>query len=149
MALAEDLGVNDDPSSVRRMSSDRQDIFKEGQRPFSTTKRNLQRKTSRYCVLAGTSALTASRWSSAGTRPTTKGSSLLSSPEKLLWSPDDFPGPVGVPALGMTNRALHFAAVLILKYSSGKGVTKGTFRTSVDGEAGFIEVSTPVSLRGG
>ena len=34
---------------------------------------------------------------------------------------------------------------MILKYSSGKGVTKGTFRTSVDGEAGFIEVSTPVS----
>ncbi len=144
MALAFDLGVNDYPCpSGGCLLTDK--IFSKKVKDLLDNKKELTKKdlsilrSGRHFRFNGVKVVVG-----RNEADNERLKSLIQSGETLV-EPDDFPGPVAIVALGMSNVALHFAAGLILKYSSGKGVTKGTFRTSVDGEAGFIEVSTPVS----
>jgi hypothetical protein len=144
MALAFDLGVNDYPCpSGGCLLTDK--IFSKKVKDLLDNKKELTKKdlsilrSGRHFRFNGVKVVVG-----RNEADNERLKSLIQSGETLV-EPDDFPGPVAIVALGMSNVALYFAAGLILKYSSGKGVTKGTFRTSVDGEAGFIEVSTPVS----
>ncbi len=145
MALAFDLGVNDYPCpsggcllTDKIFSKKVKDLLDN--KPDTLTKKDLSiLRAGRHFRFNGVKVVVG-----RNEADNERLKSLIQSGQTLV-EPIDFPGPVAIVAEAKGNGALHFAAGLILKYSSGKGVTKGVIRASVDDCTDSFEVDTPVS----
>ncbi|MBI5235224.1 MAG: hypothetical protein HY886_03120 [Deltaproteobacteria bacterium] len=147
MALADDLGVNDYPCPsggcllTDKIFSKKVKDLLDNKPEFTLTKKDLSiLRAGRHFRFNGVKVIVG-RDASDNERL----KSLIQSGQTLV-EPDDFPGPVAIVASTQGNGALQFAAGLILKYSSGKGIAKGMIRATVDGGETFsFEVNTPIS----
>lgn len=144
MALAGDLGVNDYPCpSGGCLLTDK--IFSKKVKDLLDNKKELTKKdlsilrAGRHFRFNGVKVVVG-----RNEADNERLKSLIQSGETLV-EPIDFPGPVAIVASKKSNGALQFAAGLILKYSSGKGVTRGMIRASADGVTDSFEVSVPAS----